>query len=555
GPIQLTYSPTKGVQIDHFSIAGPAGRIEAQDQTDFQATIGVVLTELDLKPWAFLMGVSGMSGVLNGEIDLAGTLSDPLVFGTFTLIDGLFYGVRVNEADGELSFGDGRALVEAHLIPNSGESLDVVGSFSVKNDGDVQLRARSDGVELSTLDTLWAGVAEMKGVLSLDVEIRGRFANPDLQGQLALENGVLKVSSLKRSFSPVSAQVSIADGQVHIDTLAFGKNAGVQGVMSLEGFVPRSWNLAARLSDFEPVAWPELRLRTDGRLQLTGTIEAPELTGELLMKQADIRLADLLASPEDIWESSGFLKALDMRVEVAADRQVWVRDPTFNAEITGDVDVIKDKEGLRMYGAMQSRRGNYILQNRRLRIEQGDIQFQGRTEVNPDLNIRAQTQVRAVAGNEREPVTVRVTVGGTLSHPQVEMTSDPLFSELDIVALLVTGRASGAFDFSGGDAMTVMLGFAANRLGQRIGQELNLDLVEVDIGQANISRIRVGKYLGPRLFVSYAQDISTTARDVAMEFEVLPGLTVEGLHAEEVDEETNNSRRRQSLGLFWKKEW
>jgi autotransporter translocation and assembly factor TamB len=133
--------------------------------------------------------------------------------------------------------------------------------------------------------------------------------------------------------------------------------------------------------------------------------------------------------------------------------------------------------------------------------------------------------VRAVVaeGGEVDPVTVRVTVGGTLSRPQVEMN--------------------------------VVLGFATNRFGQRIGQELNLDLVEVDVGRANISRIRVGKYLGPRLFLSYAKDISTVAWDMAIEFEVLPGLTVEGLHVQEVDEETNNQRTRESLGLFWKKEW
>ena len=560
GPIQFAYSPTKGIQIDHFSIAGPAGRIEAQDQTDFQATIGVVLTELDLKPWAFLMGISNVAGVVNGELDVAGALSDPLVFGVFTLFDGLFNGVQIKEAGGEVSFGDGRALIEASVVSDRGKSLDLAGSFSVKNAGDLRLRARSDGVELSTLDTLWQGAGKMEGLLSLDVEVRGSFDKPELHGRLALENGILQISSLKRSFSPVSAQVLIHDGQVQIDTLVLGKpdnGAAMQGVIRLDGFVPASWDLAVNFTNFDPVAWPELRVRTDGRLQLTGTPNAPHLAGKLQMKQADIRLADLLASPESIWESSAFLKALTMNVEVAADRQVWVRDPTFNVELTGDVDVTKDEDGVRMYGSMESRRGNYILQNRRLRIEQGDIQFRGRPEINPDLNIEAETQVRAVVieSGESEPVTVRVTVGGTLSHPQVEMTSEPSFSELDIVALLVTGHASGLFDFSGEDAMNVVLGFAANRLGQRIGQELNLDLVEVDVGQANISRIRVGKYLGSRLFVSYAQDISTTARDVAIEFEVLPGLTVEGLHAEDVDEETNNRRTRESLGLFWKKEW
>ena len=102
-----------------------------------------------------------------------------------------------------------------------------------------------------------------------------------------------------------------------------------------------------------------------------------------------------------------------------------------DVEITGDVDVIKDVEGLRVYGSMQSRRGNYILQNRRLRIERGEIQFQGRPEVNPDLNIQAETLVRAVVaeGGEAESVTVRVTVGGTLSRIFLEFV---LASILDL---------------------------------------------------------------------------------------------------------------------------
>ena len=141
------------------------------------------------------------------------------------------------------------------------------------------------------------------------------------------------------------------------------------------------------------------------------------------MEQAEIRLIDLFEMPS---VGMDFLETLEMHLQVSAERQVWVRDPTFEVEIEGDVDVIKDRGGLRIYGTMASRRGNYILQNRRLRITQGEIRFQGRPDGNPDMDIRAETRVRAVLteGEKPEPVDIIVTVGGTLAYPQISFDSD-----------------------------------------------------------------------------------------------------------------------------------
>ena len=58
GPVRFAYSPSRGVQIDQLVLSGPAGRLVARDQRDFQATVEVVLKDLDLRPWAFLAGVS-----------------------------------------------------------------------------------------------------------------------------------------------------------------------------------------------------------------------------------------------------------------------------------------------------------------------------------------------------------------------------------------------------------------------------------------------------------------------------------------------------------------
>ena len=144
-----------------------------------------------------------------------------------------------------------------------------------------------------------------------------------------------------------------------------------------------------------------------------------------------------------------------------------------------------------------------------------------------------------------------------MTYPQISFDSDSsLGGDIgDIAALLLTGRAVDQFKFSRGGTLDLFLGVASNRLGQVIGQKLNLDLVEVDVGAGNIPRVRLGKYIGDRLFMSYARDISSTAYEVAMEFEVLPGVTLEASQVDEVDEDTKNQRKRESLGVFWKKEW
>ena len=581
GRIRFAYATGRGVHIGQLALSGPAGRLIARDQRGFQATVEVVLKNLDLRPWAFVAGVSGSGGILNGEMLFAGTLTDPLVSGAFTFANAKVMGVRFGDATAELSFGNGKMLAEAQIAPAKDEVIEVVGSVPIAVPGDMHLRVRSEGIALRTLldvadektklaeitrseglgintalNAFFDASEGVSGVLSLDVEARGRFDDPDLRGVIELEEGAINLPDLNRSYAPVSGRAVIGDGKIQIDNFAVGPAATLSGTVTLAGFLPTRWDLSAQLNAFEPVALPELQLVADGQLRFSGTPESTHLEGEVALKQAEIRLTELLETPG---QETGLLDSLNIHVQVSAARQVWMRDPTFEVEIAGDVDVIQDRDGLRIYGTLASRRGNYILQNRRLRITQGEIQFQGRPGGNPNLNIRAETRIRAVIaeGAEAEPVDIAATVGGILTHPQVEMTSDPpIEGDIgDMLALLLTGRSVSQFKFSRGGTLDLVLGVAANRLGQHIGQKLRLDLVEVDVGQGNISRIRLGKYIGTRLFMSYARDISSTANELAMEFEVLPGVTFEARQVGDVDEDTKNQRTRESVGLFWKKEW
>ena len=594
GPVQFAYSPSRGVHIGHLVLSGPAGRLIARDQQGFQATVEVLLKDLDLRPWAFLAGVSDVGGVLNGEMIFAGTLTDPLVLGQFALANGKISGVGFDSAAGEVSLGNDRIHFDVKVVPDGDEVLALFGSFPIAGAGDIRLRARSEGIALETRPNLtekktelagikrfegltfgtvpnaFFGAAEgVSGMFSFDLEARGRFEQPDIRGVLEIRDGVFHMPDLNRSYAPVFGHAVVGDGKIQIDSLAIGTSANISGDIMLEGFLPDRWNLSAQFRDFEPVARPELQLVIDGQLQFTSTPQGNNVKGKLAMKQAEIRLAELLGVPSlatkqaeirltELFEGPGtemppFLRDPEIHLQVSADRQVWLRDPTFEVEIGGDLDVIKNREDSRIYGTMSSRRGNYIWQNHHLRITRGEIQFQGRPDWNPDLDIRAETRVRAITTEGTELVDIIVTVGGTLTYPQISFDSDSSLGgdAGNIASLLLTGRPADQFEFSGGHTLDLVLGVAANRLGRHIGQKLRLDLVEIDIGEGNISRIRLGKYIGNRLFMSYAKDISSTAYEAAMEFEIWPEVILEASQIEEED----TRRRRGSVGLFWKKEW
>jgi len=566
GPLKVMYDPARGFHIDQFELTGPGGRVVARDHPDFRSAIEIMLGDIDLRPWAFLFGQPHVGGVLNAELAFSGGLSDPLVFAEGNLKQVEAYGLLIPTITTNFSYGDKRFLVDVVLVPEHGKPISVSGSVPIDSAEPLQLDLRSEGLALTLLDTFVAGINEIAGDLALELQLRGTRDIPTYQGKLRLKNGKINHPSIGRVYEPIFADLTMDQNRVRLDSLSIGKigqQLVVSGHADLTSGELSDFDLRMNFTHFQPIRWPEVKAELSGQLHMVGTSLRPRLSGNLVVQQTDIRLGALVATPSSGWEQLPFLQALQMAMTVRADQQVWVRDPTFNIEMTGDLDLVKDAEGFEVFGNMQSRRGNYIFQSRRLDISRGEISFQGKAGIDPNLDIEAQTRVMARLGASQssssgdgspEPVTVRVGVSGTLSHPLITLSSDPSVGQFDeVLSVLLVGATRDAVAVS--NASDLVLGTLANRFGQRLGEDLKLDLVEVDVSESNISRVRVGKYLTPRLFVSYAQDMSSTGREVAVEFKLLRSLTIEAKQIDAGKEDQLIQQTRESIGVIWEKEW
>ena len=573
GPCRLVYHPERGIQMARFTLGGPAGQIEARDDPSVTGGVEAHLNAVDLRHWAFLLGYQDeLSGVLDGDITLSGALMHPQVSTEFTLRDGNFSGVRFGNLTATLAYGEKRVSADVELEQTPGKKLAVTGSVPLDltgtrdaaPEGGMRLRAKSEAFDLGFLSEIVPDVEDLSGTLAFDLSAGGSLSRPAVTGWMKLTDGKGHAVALNQTFRRVDGGLRFEPDRILVDSIRVeprrGRLAGA-GTLTVDGYEVRGLDLGLRATDFEALNRPELNMALGADLRLTGSLDAPRLDGKAMLNRAVIRLSDFIEAPPDaesIWKTWPFFVNMDASVQVSAARNVWVRDRDVNIEIEGDVDLRKSRGDFRLYGALKSRQGRYEFLTRSFKINEGEIQFQGRPEMNPDIYILGETRQRLVDGGN---ATLQVIVGGTLLHPQISLESDAGLSEDDMLSYLAFGRpADGMSDLLGGEgggslegqARGLVLGLAANRLKQSIGERLNLDVVEIDMGEeGNVTRVRVGKYIGSKLFVTYAQDISSPGTEVTVEYELLPWLTLEAEQRPQGEGEPD----RQRLGLVWKLEW
>ena len=196
------------------------------------------------------------------------------------------------------------------------------------------------------------------------------------------------------------------------------------------------------------------------------------------------------ADPESVWKTVPFFKNLESSLQLVAQNQVWVRDENLNVELNGDVDLLRDADGVRLFGSLSSLRGAYRFQNRDFRIELGQIDFVGSGTIDPTVSIVGATRLPIVQDpalpSERDDLTIRVIVGGTITQPEITLESDPpVGDEATILSYILLGPMtflSGQQGVFGEQSAGLVVGLAANQLKERIGQELNLDVLQLENG-------------------------------------------------------------------------
>jgi translocation and assembly module TamB len=193
-------------------------------------------------------------------------------------------------------------------------------------------------------------------------------------------------------------------------------------------------------------------------------------------------------------EADRFAVTSDVRLTLGD--KVSVKAFGLSATIQGTVRArMQPEESTVASGELEVKEGVYSAYGRELEIERGRLLFTGGPVTDPGVDLRA--------SRELPGYTVGVIARGPLRRPQLTLFSEPSLPQAQIASMLIVGRSNiqgdpGAAD-GGASASEQGGAFLAGQLGRYVGLDDVGLTQDVDEG----SQLVLGKYLSPRLYVSY----------------------------------------------------
>ncbi len=446
------------------------------------------------------------------------------------------------------------------LVSSDLGQADVDATVVVESDG--QLGAldgavRISGIRLSLLGPFFPEIRDLQGELAAEAQLAGTVADPDINGQVSLQSGLVETVAVPVTISDINLTVDVAGSRA---TLSGGFRSGA-GEAELGGeadWSGESWQLALGLTGSRlDVAYedmvrlrvsPDLRLQVEPReVRLTGTLRVPE--GEITIQQLPegaVRVSrdvvivddeeedtDELLSPDDIPTPEGWVVSTD--VEVVLGNRVHLSGYGFTSRLEGSLRVRQEDGGvLQGNGEIRIEDGRYRAYGQRLTIRQGQFLFAGPIDA-PEIYVEAiRTINRTERTGEQRTVIAGLRLEGRPEEPRVSLFSEPAMAEDDILSYIVLGRPVGE---SGPDGANIMAR-AALSLGiaggggfvTSVAEDLGVEDFQIDTaGEGEDTQFVVSGYLGPNLFVSYGVGVFQPTNEITLRYRLATNLFLQAV--------------------------
>ncbi|MEM6278657.1 MAG: translocation/assembly module TamB domain-containing protein [Verrucomicrobiota bacterium] len=351
-------------------------------------------------------------------------------------------------------------------------------------DEKIQLSARMDRSPLSFLSSQVPSIKSIEGFLALNADVTGSFRKPVIAGSGALEVSRMRFHERNApSLYDVELKTRFDDNRLFLDRfkaiVAGGEVAANGSVAFLPETEPR---FDIRIGAREALLFrtPDLSLRTDAALSLTGPWSSATIAGEVgLNNSRFFKNFDLLPSALPMRNTSALPTVeraprgggaaytdLNLGVDVEpfrdwnADVRLFTKTPfqvrsnLVESDLVADLKVSGKLSAPIPRGFIAIDQGDFSLPFSSVDVEIGRIEFDEKTGFNGALNLKAKAKA--------DKYRINVYLYNQILDPQFVLTSVPPLPSEDLLTLLVTGTTRS--DLVGGDTGSLAASKAATLL-------------------------------------------------------------------------------------------
>lgn len=233
----IAYSP-QGVEVDNFSIKSDSGGLVVNGElSDLQnSKLQLTIRNVMLDEWLGLVdGASGISGVLDGKIELHSVLKNPYGVGALALsalsmegvgVDPLEIGVEIPKRSTNILFELNNKLYDKQLAN---------GRFNYST-GEYEAKVDVEELDLSLLHPLVEGFAEnIRGNGSIDLGISGKRQRLNIDGNVLVEDFGAKIGFTGAKYSAKEISIGFDNNRGTISPIRI--EDGMGGWADAEGYI------------------------------------------------------------------------------------------------------------------------------------------------------------------------------------------------------------------------------------------------------------------------------------------------------------------------------
>jgi translocation and assembly module TamB len=352
------------------------------------------------------------------------------------------------------------------------------------------------------------------GHFSANVQVSGTIGTPRFGGTVRLTHGEMDVYQVNLSLRQVTVEARLSDGGLDFDG---GAHAG-SGEVSARGHV--EWHdllpygkFHLQGSSLRVADVPEAQIDASPDLDFSIAGHRIEVTGQVRVPNAKIQPMDITnsvrASPDEIIVGSE-VDDPNKRFEVLSAITLTLGDKVYidaaglTGRLVGNVTVRSGYDPItRATGELSVAEGKYTAYARKLDIERGRLIFTGGPVDDPGIDVRAIKSFPDVKAG--------INVRGTLLQPRITFFSDPPLPQSQVASLILAGGSleSAQNQSRSTGAGSAALGQGAALLAAQLGSRVGIPDVSLETDPiANETSLVLGRYLSPRLYVSYGVSLT-----------------------------------------------
>ena len=512
---------------------------------DGQADLQVALKDVDIVPFLPLMGKDiQATGWVTGVVNITGETKNPKVELSSAIESGSFNGVGIDEGFVLATMQDQVIQIQRIQGAKSGYKLSVYGKIPLAaiftsgyipaNDSkSMDVTIDFNEADMAVIPLLTTSVKEATGPLKGTVHITGTIDQPEAYGTVSVRNGTMKLASVENQITGIDGDLIFSGQQGDFQSrINMGKgSAGLAAKVNWSGHTLTNYKAAVQLEDLE-VRSEYVRGPLNGELYIADRDGLPTLIGTLNLEKIQFKIPLSLQSSEST-------KDMGVDVTVHAGKGVRLYDRTlYNMFISGDVHFGGSLQNPTASGQFDVRNGTFKYLSHVFNITKGNAHFVGGSYL-PNLQLEAETNV--------SNYTIMLGVKGTVDHMDLSLSSNPRLSRKQIISMLTFGRGadSNSSTLTNEDVNAVATAglqmFAFGYVQDALQNTLGLDRINITTGSidpdeptnrdtASNYNIEIGKYVLPRVMLTYSQGINNKQNKYGIEYSVKRNLKFTGWH-------------------------